>query len=98
MSDFNNIIDEILETPPLSVYLPPLPLPLPPPPASSAASVPSAPAGLAPPLGCCSCPLRPPPPIASSGDIWDVPLLEEEQEDEDEDEEDKEDEEDEDND
>jgi hypothetical protein len=81
MSDFNNIIDEILKTPspPLSLHLPPLPpLPLLPPlllPAPSTAPTPST---LAPPLGRRSHPLRPPP-ITSSGDIWDVPSLEEEE-------------------
>ena len=55
------------------------------------------PAGLAPPLGYCSCPLCPPLPVASSRDIWDVPSLEKEQEDKDKDKEDKEDKEDKDN-
>ena len=92
MLDFNDIINKIFKTPsPLSPHFPPLPLLPPPPPAPSAASTPSAPAGLAPPLGRRSRPLCPPP-VASSGDIWDVPLLEEEeweQEQEQEDEEDK---------
>jgi len=96
MSDFNDIINKILKTPPpLSAYLPPLLLPLLP--APSAASILSVPAGLVPPLGRCSHPLRPPPPVVSSGDIWDVPSLEKEQEDKDKDKEDKEDKEDKDN-
>ena len=78
MLNFNNIINKILKTPsPLSLYLPPLLLLLPLLPAPSAASTLFTPAGLALPLGRHSCPLYPPP-VASSGDIWDVPLLEEE--------------------
>ena len=77
MSDFNDIIDETLETPspPLSLYLPPLSLPPPPPPPPPAPSAAPAPSALAPPLGRRSRPSRPPP-VASSRDIWDVPSLE----------------------
>lgn len=78
MSDFNDIIDEILETPPSPPYLPPRPqLPPPPPPPASAPSAPSAPAvpALAP-LGRLSRPSCRPP-VASSGDIWDIPSDEE---------------------
>jgi len=72
MSDFNDIIVGVLEAP-SPPYLPPLPQPSPPPPPA-----PSAPA----PLGHLSRPSRRPP-VASPGDIWDVPssdgeLLEEE--------------------
>ena len=41
--------------------------------------MPFVPASLAPPLGCLFCPLYPPP-VASSKDIWDIPLLKEEEE------------------
>ena len=79
MSNFNNIINKILKTPspPLSPHLPPLLLLLP----LSTPSAASAPSTLAPPLGRCSCPLRPPP-ITSSRDIQDIPLLEEKEQEE----------------
>ena len=84
MSDFNNIIDEILKTPPFLLYLRPLLQLLPPlllPPAPSALAV----LALAP-LGRLFCPSRRPP-VASSGDIWDVPSSNKEVEEEKEEEE-----------
>ena len=69
MSDFGDIIVGVLEapSPPCLPPLPQLPPPPPPPPA------PSAPA----PLGRPSSPSRRSP-VASSGDIWDVPSSDEE--------------------
>ena len=77
MLDFNDIIDEILKTPPRSPpHLPPLPQPPPPPPPPTPFA-PSAPAGLVlAPLGRLSRPSCRSP-VASSGDIWDVPSSDE---------------------
>ena len=74
MLDFNDIIDEILKTPPRSSpHLPPLPQPPPPTPFAS-----SAPAGLVlAPLDRLSRPSCRPP-VASPGDIWDVSSSDEE--------------------
>ena len=78
MLDFNDIIDEILKTPRSPPHLPPLPQPPPPTPFA-----PSAPAGLVlAPLGRLSRPSCRPP-VASSGDIWDVPSSDEEMKEED---------------
>ena len=73
----DDIIDEILKTPPRSPpHLPPLPQPQPPPPPPTPFA-PSAPAGLVlAPLGRLSRPSCRPP-VASSGDIWDIPSDEE---------------------